>query len=426
MLPSTNRTRAFLAAMFVDALGSGLYVPLTLLFITEVTGLPVTTVGLGVTVAATLGLAANPLAGVLIDRFGARRVLIGSYLVRATGFALYPLVHAFPLLIAIATMISAGDRAFYPASGTHVAALADGERRDRLYAWLATARNVAFGLGGLLSAGAVTLAGRTGFSLISLLNAASFALAALLLATTGRTTSTGDGTPALVAGGSGGSRAQARVAGGKGGGGYRRVLADRPFMRLVAAEQAFTLAHLILPVALPLYAVSVLGAPPALLGVLYTVNTLLVAAGQLPVRRLQRRSRRTHATALGGVVFVVACAGFAVLPLLPSGVARTSGLVVATLVFTLGELAHTAPSASLAAGSAPSALRGRYLAVHQMTWAVGAALSPAAFSALISAEPLLLWSGLSALLALACLALVRLSAQLPADAVAPPAKFDRR
>ncbi|MFG1966236.1 hypothetical protein [Nonomuraea sp. NPDC049028] len=54
----------FLVGMFVDALGNGLYVPLTLLFIHEVTGLPMTTVGLGVTMAAIVGLAANPVAGV--------------------------------------------------------------------------------------------------------------------------------------------------------------------------------------------------------------------------------------------------------------------------------------------------------------------------------------------------------------------------
>ncbi|MEU7833806.1 hypothetical protein [Nonomuraea sp. NPDC049129] len=38
-------------------------------------------------------------------------------------------------------------------------------------------------------------------------------------------------------------------------GGYRQVFADRPFIGLVAAEQAFTLIHLVLPVAMPIYAV---------------------------------------------------------------------------------------------------------------------------------------------------------------------------
>ncbi|MEQ4722215.1 FAD-dependent oxidoreductase [Nonomuraea sp. B19D2] len=86
---------------------------------------------------------------------------------------------------------------------------------------------------------------------------------------------------------------------------------DWPFMALVGVEQAFTLTKLILSVGLPLYAVTALGTPPAVLGILYTINTLLVAAGQMGVRRLQRHARRTHAMALSGVVFIASCALYA-------------------------------------------------------------------------------------------------------------------
>lgn len=335
-LTSTVGVRPFLVGMFVDALGNGLYVPLTLLFIHKVTALPMTTVGLGVTVAAIVGLAANPVAGILIDRFDARRVLMATYVLRAAAFAAYPLVDGFVALIIVAALIAVGDRAYYPASGSYVSALAEGALRDRLYTLLATARNVAFGLGGLLSAGVVSLAGTTGFEVVALMNAASFALATACLVLSGRAT----------------SAPRSRDSGG-----YRHVFADRPFVILVAAEQAYTLIHLILPVALPVYAVTVLDVPPALLGILYAINTVLVAAGQLPVRRWQRHSRRTHAMALSGLIMMLACTAYAATALLPAGTARIGGLVVATLVLTLGELMHTVPSWALAAGTAPPALR---------------------------------------------------------------------
>jgi MFS family permease len=151
------------------------------------------------------------------------------------------------------------------------------------------------------------------------------------------------------------------------------------------------------------------------------VRTLLVAAGQLPVRHVQRHARRTHAMALAGGVFVLACALYGVAALAPSGVPRVAVLVVATLVFTLAELLHTAPAASLAAGAAPAGLRGRYLAVHQMTWAVGQVVAPAGFSALVSFSPPLLWAALGTLLALAAAGLLRLAERLPAEAVSAPA-----
>ncbi|MEV4166362.1 MFS transporter [Nonomuraea dietziae] len=358
-----------------------------------------TTVGLGVTVAAIVGLAANPVAGILIDRFDARRVLMATYVLRAAAFAVYPLVDGFVALIIVAAVIAVGDRAYYPASGTYVSALAEGELRDRLYTLVATARNVAFGVGGLLSAGVVSLAGATGFAAVAVMNAASFALATACLVLSGRRA------PA----------SQPRSVGS-----YRQVFADRPFVTLVAAEQAYTLVHLILPVALPVYAVTVLGVSPALLGVLYAINTVLVAAGQLPVRRWQRHARRTHAMALSGLIMMLACAAYAATALLPAGSARIGGLLAATLVLTRGELLHTVPSWALAAGTAPSALRGRYLAIYQQTWALAAVFAPAGFSALLGTVPLLLWLTLATLVGLAGLALLRLARRLPADAVAAP------
>lgn len=184
-------------------------------------------------------------------------------------------------------------------------------------------------------------------------------------------------------------------------------------------EQAFTLTRLILSVGLPLYAVSALDAPPALLGILYTLNTSLVATGQLLVRRLQRRARRTHAMALAATVFIVSCALYATAALFPPGASRIAVLVAATLVFTVAELMHATPSAALAASVAPAELRGRYLAVHQMTWSVGQVVAPAGFSVLVAAAPVLLWAVLAVLLGIACAGLLLLSRRLPAAAIRP-------
>ncbi|WP_326609450.1 MFS transporter [Streptomyces scopuliridis] len=391
--------------MFVDALGSGLYLPLTLVFIHEVTGLSATSVGLAVTVAAAAGLVANPLAGILIDRFGSRSILIGTYLLRALGFALYPLVGSFPALIAVAALIAVGDRAYYPATSSYTAAIASGADRDRLYSYVAMARNVGFGLGGLLSTAALSVTGDHGFVVMAVVNAASFVGAAGCLAFA---------SPRLQT-----ELQQNGAAPRQQHGGYRAILSDRPFLSLVGAEQAFTLVHSVLPVALPVYVVVVLGAPPAVLGVLYTLNTLLLVVGQLPVRKLQAKARRTHALALGGAVFAASCGAYAAVAYLPEGGWQLTGLVAATLVYTAGELMHTAPSSALAAAIAPPAVRGRYLAVYQLTWAVSGILAPAGFSALLDVATPLLWVVLVFLLVVACVMVLRLSGRLPAAAVFP-------
>ncbi|SCG45991.1 Major Facilitator Superfamily protein [Micromonospora echinaurantiaca] len=408
-LRSTAGT-GYLAGLFVDALGSGLYLPLTVLFFHQVTRLPVTSIGLGLTLAAIAGVAANPVAGVLADRFGARHVVIASYLARAVGFACYPLVDGFTAFVAVAALVAVGDRSYYAANSAYVADLAEGAARDRLYALVRTARNVGFGLGGLFTAAAVEFVGTSGYHLIAVGNAASFLLAAALLAGTARGTG-------------GGRRADPPHADPPSllgmFAGYRRVLTDRPYRRLVLAELAFTVAHQIFPLAVPVYAAMVLDAPAGLLGVLFTVNAVLVGAGQLAVLRWQRTVRRTHAMAFAGVVFIAAFGAFALAARLPAGVGVAVGLLAATLLFTLGELLHTAPSASLGAGAAPPSHRGRYLAVYQLTWAVSAILAPAGVTGLVSANPQLLWLAAAGIVAVASLTLLRLAPRLPVDAVWP-------
>lgn len=77
----------YMLGMVVDATGAGMYLPLSLLYFHHVTGLPLTQVGTLMTAAAVIGLISNPAAGVLIDRFGARAVVTGGYLLRAAGSA---------------------------------------------------------------------------------------------------------------------------------------------------------------------------------------------------------------------------------------------------------------------------------------------------------------------------------------------------
>lgn len=398
--PSRAAQTGYLTGMFVDALGSGLYLPFTLVFIQAVTKLPVQTVGLGLTIAAFAGLVANPLAGIAADRFGARQVLIASYLLRVIGFACYPLVHDFAIFVVVAAVVSAGDRSFYSANSAYVADHTQGAARDRLYAMVSTGRNVGLGIGGLIAAGALQLADNKGYQLIAVLNAASFLIAAVLLAATGRS---GHANRRVVR-----QRPLDLFAG------YGRVFRDKPFRRLTLAELAFTGGHSVIPLAIPLYATVVLHVPAGLLGLLFTLNTILVAAGQLPVLRLQRGARRTHAMALAGVVFVASFGAFALAAVLPAGLAQTIGLVLAVVLCTVGELLHARPSASLAAALAPEAYRGRYLAVYQLTWAVSAVATPGAFAGLVAFDARLLWLILAVAIAAGSIVLLRIARRLPA------------
>jgi len=83
-----NRT-ALLAALGTDNFGSGLFLPVVLLYVTRVIGLPLATAGTVVSLGTIAGLAAPPLAGRLVDTVGPRPVVICAQVLQAAAAVLY-------------------------------------------------------------------------------------------------------------------------------------------------------------------------------------------------------------------------------------------------------------------------------------------------------------------------------------------------
>jgi MFS family permease len=104
-------------------------------------------------------------------------------------------------------------------------------------------------------------------------------------------------------------------------------------------------------------------------------------------------------------------------------------VLVAAVVYTLGEMAGGPVLAALAAESPPAHLRGRYLAVYQLSWNAASAVAPVLYLSLLHHGHLLTWSVLSGLAlagAVCCLPMRRLmplaaqhvtnSVRVPSDA----------
>ena len=81
----TRSRLTLLAALGIDNFGSGLFLPLTLIYLTHVVQLPLAVAGSAVTAGTLAGLLAPPLAGKLVDLIGPRAVVIISQLVQAIG-----------------------------------------------------------------------------------------------------------------------------------------------------------------------------------------------------------------------------------------------------------------------------------------------------------------------------------------------------
>ncbi|MFI9149697.1 MFS transporter [Streptomyces sp. NPDC053367] len=392
-------------AAAVNGIGTGMYVPFTLVFFHYVTGLSFAVVGAVLTITGLAGLGALPAAGAAIDRYGAKRVLYALYGVRVAGFALYPFAQSLAAFAAVALVTAAADRAFPAVNQSLIGEVARGEGRDRLQAATRALQNGGNGAGALLATLVIALAGPAGYTYAAWGNALSFALAALLVRPLKPVRST--------------EPAPARGAGA----GYRLVLTDRPFLVVTGANFLNALSYSALSVLFPLFIVQSLNGPAVLTGSAFTVNTVLCAVAGVYVGSRVRRAgaRRTRAAGLGGALFAAAFAANIVLGTLrpQDDTVLGAALVGVVVLYTLGELIHSPAAEVLAVSAAPEAVRGRYMAAYQMSWSLAKAVAPSLFTTLLALDGRAPWAVLIVTSALAAALLIRVERRLPAEAVRP-------
>lgn len=356
----------------MNSLGSGLYLPLSLVLLSALSGLPLTTIGVVLTVAMMCSLALMPLGGSLVDRYGPKTVLIWALCAQAMAFTGYPVAHGLVPFTVLALCAAAGGQAVKAAQPVLVAGLADGPQRAKLLAMIRSLTNAGLGLGGLALACLPMSTGRGWWVAASWTNAASFVVAALIYLRLP--------TPVVVV--NVGAR-RVRVL-------DPTVWRDARFRRYLIANTCSSIGYAALSNLVPLLAIIALHLPAALAGGLFTLNTVITAVAGVPaVGLLQRRHVSNTTAAVGGALAMAAgMASFAIAAVVPNMGWRCVVLAVGMAVYSLGECVHSPTSTSLALDTSPATARGTYQGVYQMSWGVGAALAPGAFTWLVRAGTL--------------------------------------
>ncbi len=136
--------------------------------------------------------------------------------------------------------------------------------------------------------------------------------------------------------------------------------------------------------------VTQLGFSAATYGALISMNGALVVLCELPLTTLTRRFSTRRVLAVG---YLLIGLGFAL-----NAFARTvPELAVCILIFTLGEMVAMAVSTAFVSNLAPAHLRGRYLGVYGLNWALALIIATGLGMKLLSCEPTALWLGCGAL-----------------------------
>jgi MFS family permease len=389
--PSIGRHRRFVTAIAVDAVGSGVFMPLAMLYFLAVTPLTLVQVGAAISIASAVALPVGPVIGGLVDRLGAKRVLLAGNLLQAVGYAAYLVTQSFAAVLVWTIVVTVGRTAFWGSYGNIVAAISLPGERETWFGFLGALRNVGFAVGGLAAGAAMTIGTDSAFAAVVAANAASYVAAFVLLLTVPET-----------------RPAHARALPGTWG----TVLGDGRYRLLVGTQLGYSMAMMVLNFAIPVYAVTLLGLPGWLTGAVFTVNTVMVGFGQgLVVRGLTGRLRwriLVLTQLVFGASFVVLWAAGGA----PAWLAVVL-ILVGSAVYTGGELLGGPVLAALSAEAAPAELRGRYLALIQLAWNIASAVAPVSFAWLLDRGAADLWVGLLGVSTLSVAAAVRLGTTMP-------------
>jgi MFS family permease len=389
---SARKQPGLAGALFIDAVGSGMFLPFSLLFFLATTSLPLTRIGLGLSVAAVVRIPATIGAGPLADRVGPRTAVIVSQLFQVAGFAGYLFVHGFWSLVAAAVLVQIGNSIFWVAYAPLIFAVAAAGEREHWFALATALRTAGLAVGGVIAGATVAAGGRDGFIGVAAANAVSFILAALLSARVRI------------------DPAAPRAAAGSGSGeSWKPLLRDHAFLVFVLVNLGITFLALAVPMALPVFLVKLLGLPAWAPGITLALNAFLVAASAPVVMSAISGRKRRNVLMVAQACMIVALAVFLLVHLLPAGPA-VALVLIAVVPVAVCEVMQAAVVPAVVTESAAPGTIGRYTSAYQVTFSIGDIIVPAIVTVALRAGAADLWLPLSAV-ALVDLAAVGLLAR---------------
>jgi MFS family permease len=342
-------------------------VPFLTLYLTG-QGYSVTAAGLAVSAYGAGNLFASLVGGHLADRLGRRETIVLSMFSAAAAMLLLSQAHLLPTIVALTFVTGLVSEAYRPASSALLTDLVPAGQRLTAFAALRVTFNAGFAFGPA-TAGLLATYGYIWLFVGDAVTSALFGIIALL---------------ALP-------RVSQRAA--NGGAKWLEVLTvvrgDKRFQQLLLANFAVSLVFMQMASTFGLF-VTQLGFSAATYGAVISLNGAWIVFFELPLTRYTRRFPARKVMALG---YVLIGGGFALNHFAHS----VPALIACMAVFTLGEMLALPMASAYVANLSPPHMRGRYMGVNGMTWALALIVGPGAGMKLLAVSPAAYWLGCGAL-----------------------------
>ncbi|MDX3308996.1 MFS transporter [Streptomyces sp. NPDC054884] len=369
----TSPRRLLALAQLSNSVGDGAYYTTSALYFTQMIGLTPARVGLGLTLGWAVGSLAGVPLGRLADRHGARGTAVLLALATGLAVASFTLVRGFVPFVLVACGYAAAQSGLAAARQALLAGLVPAGERTGLLARLQATLNAGLAVGAGLGGLALHAGTRAAYLGVFAVDAVSFLVCALLLASLPRVAPR----PNRVI------RAPRVILQRGSGPGVLRdgvlrdsVLRDRPYALVALLNTVLLLRMPLLSLVLPLWITERTGAPAWLVSALFVLNTAAVTIFQVRAARgVTGLESATRAVRRAGWVMCAACAVFALSagasPWVAAGV-----LVLGSVLQVAAEMGQSAGSWQLSFDLAPADRVGEYQGLFGTGVTVARTLGP--------------------------------------------------
>jgi len=357
-------------ALFIDSIGSTLLTPFFALYFTQKFGVGMTEAGTLLGMSSLFGLLGSMVGGAITDRFGRRRLILFGLITSALSSLSLGLVSNITTLYFLIIFVGLLSRVAAPAYDAVLADVLPEARRQEGFGIMRVAFNYAwiFGtaLGGLLAA--------RSFLALFVMDAVLSVMAAIVLYRFLPETK-----PAAPVEMKESESFFHTVLG------YRIVLRDLAFISFLLAGIVVLLVYQQEYSSLPVYLRDIHNIDSQSYGVMLSLSGLEVVLFQFWISRTIRKYPPFLMMMLGALFLTV---GFGTIGF----VSGSAFFLAAIIIITVGEMVFFPTGQVLAANFAPADMRGRYMAVYGLAWAIPATVGPAAAGLILdNFNPNLLW-----------------------------------
>jgi MFS family permease len=358
-LPSEGRW--LLSTVAVQTLGRGMTLPFTIIYLHEVRGFDLGFSGALMSLIAITGLVVTGPGGTLIDRIGARRVLIAGLISMIAGcvllaFATHPMVATVAVVL-----IGVNFGVSWPGFNALIASVVDGEVRQQYFGVNFALVNLGIGIGGVIGGFFVNVDDPGTFTAIFLIDALTCLVPlGLLLGPLRRVRTQADAadTPEEH-------------------GGYREIL-RRPVVLWITGLTFLSvfIGYGQMEAGFPAFARQVAEVSTQVVGISFAVNTAVIVLLQFAVLKLITGRRRTRVMQVMALIWAASWLLLGGAGLLPGTLAAAVGVIAYMGVFAFGETMLQPTIPAIYNDLATDATRGRYNAINSAAFQGGAITGP--------------------------------------------------